>query len=142
MTAMKEEAASQVPFQEEPDDSITGAEAAGRLERNNLLLVVLGTAAFGFSGELGLVLGFLAGGLLTVANLRLFRLIVTGLTGLKPVKKSRLIAQVLLKFFGVMGVLAFLMLVVKPPPLPFLLGLSTVVVAVVIEGIMGLMRSE
>lgn len=128
--------------QEVADDGPTGTEAAQRLERNNLLLVVLGTAAFAFTGELNQVLGFLAGGLVTVANLRLFRLIVAGLTGVKPVKKGKLLAQVLLKFFGLMAVLTFLMLVVKPAPLPFLLGLSTVVVAVVIEGVKGLLRSE
>lgn len=139
---MNEEVARQEATSEEPDDRITGAVAAARLERNNLLLVVLGTAAFGFSGTLNQVLGFLAGGLLTVANLRLFRLIVTGLTGEKPVAKGKLLAQVFLKFFGLMAVLTFLMLVVKPPPIPFLLGLSTIVVTIVIEGVMGLLRSE
>jgi hypothetical protein len=139
---MKEEIASPSLPEEEPNDDRSGAEGAGRLERNNLLLVVLGTAIFGIAGDLGQVLGFLAGGLITVANLRLYCLIVTALTGLKPVKKGKLIAQVMLKFFGLMGVLTFLMLVVKPAPLPFLLGLSTIVVAVVIEGLMGLLRSE
>lgn len=139
---MDEEVVSEEAASAEPDDRITGSEAAARLERNNLLLVVLGTAAFGFSGSLNQVLGFLAGGLVTVANLRLFRLIVTGLTGAKAVRKSKLLAQVFLKFFGLMAVLTFLMLVVKPPPIPFLLGLSTVVVAIVIEGLMGLLRSE
>ena len=138
---MKEEAASQASSGQE-SEAPTGAEGAARLERNNLLLVVLGTAAFAFTGELAKVLGFLAGGLLTVANLRLFRLIVAGLTGVKPVKRGKLVAQVLLKFFGLMAVLAFLMLVVKPAPLPFLLGLSTLVAAVAIEGLMGLLRSE
>ncbi|HKX12006.1 MAG TPA: ATP synthase subunit I [bacterium] len=128
--------------QEVADHGPTGSEATQRLERNNLLLVVLGTAAFAFTGELRPVLGFLAGGLVTVANLRLFRLIVAGLTGVKPVKKSKLLAQVFLKLFGLMAVLVFLMVVVKPAPVPFLLGLSTVVVAVVIEGVMGLLRSE
>ena len=128
--------------QELVEDGPSSSETAQRLERNNLLLVVLGTAAFAFTGDFRQVLGFLAGGLLTVANLRLFRLIVAGLTGVKPVKKGKLVAQIMLKFFGLMAVLAFLMLVVKPPPVPFLLGLSTVVLAVVIEGLMGLLRSE
>jgi len=38
--------------------------------------------------------------------------------------------------------LTFLMLVVKPQPIPFLLGLSTVVVAIGLEGIFGIFRSE
>ena len=136
---MKEEPASPVAPGEEPMKPAGGSEGAARLERNNLLLVVLGTAAFGFSGDFRQVWSFLAGGLLTVANLRLYRLIVIGLTGLEPVKKSKLLSQVLLKFFGLIGALAFLMLVVKPAPLPFLLGLSTLVLAVIIEA---LLRSE
>ncbi|HKY62041.1 MAG TPA: ATP synthase subunit I [bacterium] len=128
--------------EEVADDGPTGSRGAHRLERNNLLLVVVGTAAFAFTGDLRQVLGFLAGGLVTVANLRLFRLIVAGLTGIKQVTKGKLLAQVLLKFFGLIAVLAFLMLVVKPAPIPFLLGLSTVVLAVAIEGLLGLLRSE
>ncbi len=117
-------------------------ETARRLERNNLLLVVLGTAAFGFTQDFRQVLSFLAGGILTVVNLRLFRLIVAGLLGQKPTKKGRLIAQVVVKFLGVMGALAFLMLVLKPAPLPFLVGLSTLVIAIALEGIFGIFRQE
>ena len=117
-------------------------EAAGHLERNNLLLVVLGTAAFGFTQDFRQVLSFLAGGILTVVNLRLFRLIVAGMLGGKVTHKGRLIAQVVLKFFGVMGALAFLMLVVKPAPVPFLVGLSTIVIAITLEGIFGIFRQE
>ncbi|MCE9624094.1 MAG: ATP synthase subunit I [Deltaproteobacteria bacterium] len=117
-------------------------EAARHLERNNLLLVVVGTAAFGFTQDFRQVLSFLAGGILTVVNLRLFRLIVAGMLGQKPTKKGRLIAQVIVKFFGLMAALTFLMLVVKPQPVPFLLGLSTVVVAITLEGIFGIFRSE
>ncbi|HCU23508.1 MAG TPA: hypothetical protein DF383_00710 [Deltaproteobacteria bacterium] len=107
-----------------------------RLERNNLLLVVLGSVAFSFTGDFRKVLSFLAGGLITVVNLRLFRLIVAGMTGLRQTKRSRLIVQVVLKFFGMLGVLAFLMLVLKPAPIALLLGLSTLVVAVTLEGIL------
>lgn len=117
-------------------------EAARHLERNNLLLVVLGTAAFGFTQDFRQVLSFLAGGILTVVNLRLFRLIVAGMLGGKVTKKGRLIAQVVIKFFGVMGALAFLMLVVKPAPVPFLVGLSTIVMAITLEGIFGIFRQE
>lgn len=117
-------------------------EAARHLERNNLLLVVLGTAAFGFTEDFGQVLSFLAGGILTVVNLRLFRLIVAGMVGGKTTKRRKLVAQVFLKFFGVMGALAFLMLWVKPAPVPFLLGLSTVVIAITLEGIFGIFRQE
>lgn len=117
-------------------------EAGRHLERNNLLLVVLGTAAFGFTQDFGQVLSFLAGGILTVVNLRLFRLIVAGMVGGKATKKGKLIAQVILKFFGVMGALAVLMLWVKPVPVPFLLGLSTVVIAITLEGIFGIFRQE
>ena len=125
-----------------PAEAETAPESAQHLERNNLLLVVLGTAAYGFTGDFRQVLSFLAGGILTVINLRLYRLIVANLLGGKPVKKGRLIAQVVVKFVGVIGILAFLMLVLKPVPLPFLFGLSTVVVAITFEGIFGLFRQE
>jgi len=135
---MNDEAKPSAPadlVEETPDN-------AGRLERNNLLLVVLGTAAFGFTGDFRQVLSFLAGGILTVANLRMFRVIVAGMVGQRKTKKSRLIAQVIFKFLGLMAAVAVLMLVVKPAPLPFLLGLSTLVVAITLEGIYGVFRSE
>jgi heme O synthase-like polyprenyltransferase len=79
---------------------------------------------------------------LNVVNLRLLTLIVRGLTGQRKISKGKLVAQVVIKFGGVLGVLAFLMLVVRPAPLPFLLGLSTVVAAVVLEGVFGIFRRE
>jgi len=135
---MSEEVKPGVPAEaldESPEDG-------RRLERNNLLLVVLGTAAFGFTQDFRQVLSFLAGGILTVANLRLYRLIVAGLLGGKPTRKGKLIAQVIVKFVGVMGSLAVIMLVLHPAPVPFLLGLSTLVVAIALEGIVGIFRQE
>ena len=113
-----------------------------RIEIVNLLLVLAGTMSFFYLRDWREVGSFLAGGLLNVANLRLLSLIVGGLTGQRMVSRRKLIAQALLKFGGVLGILAFLMLVVRPEPVAFLLGLSTVVAAIVIEGILGIARSE
>jgi hypothetical protein len=123
---------------------VLSAERGGvrRMEVVNLLLVLAGTGIFFFFREGREVWSFLAGGLLNVVNLRLLTLIVRGLTGQRKISKGKLVAQVVIKFGGVLGVLAFLMLVVRPAPLPFLLGLSTVVAAVVLEGVFGIFRRE
>lgn len=118
------------------------ADSARSLERNNLILVLLGTLASCFFQNAEITLSFLAGGALTVVNLRLIRLIVGALTGIKTPSKVRLTLQILVKFVGMMGALAFIMLVMHPAPVPFLLGLSTIVGAILIEGIAGLFRSE
>lgn len=113
-----------------------------RIEIVNLLLVMAGTMSFFYAGDWRQVWSFLAGGLLNILNLRLLTMIVGGLTGQRKVTRRRLIAQALIKFGGMLGLLAFLMLVVRPDPVPFLLGLSTVVAAIVLEGIMGIFRRE
>jgi ATP synthase I subunit len=118
------------------------SDSVRRLERNNLILVLLGTIVSCYFQNARLTLSFLAGGTMTVVNLRLIRLIVAALTGEKTPSKGKLVAQVLLKFAGMIGVLAFVMLVLRPAPIPFLLGLSTIVVAIMIEGILGVFRSE
>ena len=117
-------------------------DSSRSLERNNLILVLLGTLASCFFKKIEISLSFFAGGAFTILNLRLLRMIVAALVGKKAISKGKLIAQVLVKFFGMMALLAFLMLVVKPLPIPFLLGLSTLVVSVVLEGILGIFRSE
>lgn len=115
-------------------------ESKNHLERNNILLVVLGAMAFGMLRGFEETWSFLAGGVLTIINLRLLKLIVRGLTSGEPPSKGRMVGQVVVKFAGVLGLLAFLMIVVKPMPIPFLLGLSTLVVAISLEGIFGLFR--
>ena len=114
---------------------------ARRLEWINLILVAAGTLATSAWKSWPLTWSFLAGGLLTVLNFRLLRMIVRSLT--RPqVKKGKLVAQVVLKYLGGLGALAVIMLVFHPKPIPFLLGLSTVVIAVVVEGVLGIFRSE
>jgi ATP synthase I chain. len=120
----------------------TAKSPAGNLERNNLILVLLGTLISCYFKNRAVTLSFLAGGAITVANLRLIRLIVVALTGKKAPSKTRLTLQILVKFLGMMGVLAFTILVLKPHSIAFLFGLSTIVVAITAEGIAGLFRSE
>jgi len=115
-------------------------QTARNLERNNLILVIAGAVAMGFFYNLRDVGSFLAGGCFTVVNLRLLRMIVKGLAAPERSSKGRMGLQIVVKYAGMLGLLAFLMLVVKPSSIPFLLGLSTVVVAVALEGLIGLFR--
>ncbi|MGH7830415.1 MAG: ATP synthase subunit I [Candidatus Binatia bacterium] len=112
------------------------------MERNNLILVLVGTVFTCLSRQLGVTLSFIAGGLLTIINLRLWRIIVEALTGTRVISRRKLVGQILVKFFGLIGVLAVLILYFKPEPIPLLLGLSTVVVAIALEGISGLFKSQ
>jgi hypothetical protein len=118
------------------------APGAKRLEWINLILVLAGGAVTLIWQDWPLTWSFLAGGLLTTLNLRLLRLIVRSLTRPQGVKKWKLVAQVVVKYLGGLGALAVIMLVFHPRPVPFLLGLSTIVAAVVAEGIVGVFRSE
>jgi len=117
-------------------------QTARSLERNNLILVGLGTIAMGILFDQRHLWSFLAGGVFTVLNLRFLRMIVKGLTSEKKPSKGKMGAQIAVKYGGMLGFLAFLMLVVKPESVPFLLGLSTVVVAIALEGLIGLFRSS
>jgi hypothetical protein len=123
----------------EPEAEAPGAR---RLEWINLILVLTGGAVTFLWKDWPLTWSFFSGGLLTALNLRLLTLIVRSLTRPQGVKKWKLIAQVVLKYLGGLGALAVIMLVFHPLPVPFLLGLSTIVVAVVVEGVLGVFRSE
>lgn len=124
---------------QESSSSDENASPAGRrLEINNLIIVALGTLGFGLTKDLRMVTSFLAGGLVTVANLWLLRRIITGLLGENRPAKWKLALQILLKFAGMLGIIGALMVWGKPLPIPFLLGLSTLVLTIVFEGLLGL----
>lgn len=125
-----------------PEIATQPSLSAGALERNNLILVLLGILVSCYFKNVSLTLSFFAGGAITVVNLRLLRRIVGALTASKAPSKIRLTLQVLVKFFGMIGVLAFVILVIKPDSVAFLLGLSTIVIAISYEGVAGLFRSE
>jgi ATP synthase I subunit len=135
---MSTEQAIPVPASESSADS-AGAQ---RLEWINLILVVAGGAITLGWKSWPLTWSFLAGGLLTVVNFRLLRIIVRSLTRPQGIKKGKLVAQVILKYLGGLGALAVIMFVFHPRPAPFLFGLSTIVAAVVIEGVWGIFHNE
>lgn len=125
----------------EPTPATGEVSGALRLEWINLILVGVGVAlSYGLWRRWEIIWSFAAGGLLTVLNLRLLKLIVRTLTRPQGIAKGKLIAQVLLKYLGGLGVLAAIMLYLKPQPIAFLAGLSTLVAAVVLEGIIGAFR--
>lgn len=111
------------------------------LERNNLILVLVGTLASVYFQDRALTLSFFAGGFITIVNLRLLKLIVTNLTSGKKISQGKLLVQVIVKFFGSLGLLAVIMLVFEPNAIAFLLGLSTIVLAVILEGVLGAFRN-
>jgi hypothetical protein len=115
--------------------------AGRRLEWVNLILVLAGGAVTWRWSDWALTWSFFAGGLLTVINLRLLRMIVHSLTRPQGVKKWKLVLQVALKYLGGLGALAAVMLLLHPRPVPFLLGLSTIVAAVLLEGVLGIFRN-
>ncbi len=111
--------------------------AIRRITWVNLILVGIGTVLFLLLRGIPFGLSFLVGGILTVGNLYFLGLIVSRLSQ-ESYSKNKLIAQVLIKYLGMIGVLAFLMLVIHPKVVPFLFGLSTLVVAITVEGIRGI----
>jgi len=117
-------------------------DRSGALERNNLILVIVGTLVSVYFQDRALTLSFLAGGLLNVLNFRLLRMIVRNLTGSKGISRGKLVAQVVVKFLGGLGALAVIMLIFHPQPVPFLVGLSTIVATIVLEGFIGIFRKE
>jgi len=119
-----------------------GKASSRRLEWLNLIFFLAGSGLFFFCRERSEAIGFFLGGLINVVNLRLMTSIIRGFTGVKKVSRKKLTAQVLIKFVGGLGALALILLKVKPPAVPFLLGLSTVVAAVLVEGIIGVFRSD
>jgi len=125
------------------EESITRSALDGskKLERNNLIVVLVGTLISVYWQDRAITLSFLAGGVLAAVNFRLLRLIVHNLIQPQGVSKGKIIAQVVIKFLGGLGALAVIMLVFHPEPLAFLLGLSTIVVVISAEGIFGLYRN-
>jgi len=113
-----------------------------RIEFINLMLFLVGSGWFFFYRDRAEALGFFLGGLINAVNLRLMISIIHGFTGGQAVSKKKLTAQVLIKFVGGLGALALILLKVKPPAVPFLLGLSTVVLAVLAEGVIGIFRRD
>lgn len=121
-----------------------GAASAGKtrsLERNNLILVILGSLISVYWQDRAITLSFLAGGLISILNLRMLTSIVGNLTRPEGIPKGKLVLQVLVKYLGLLGSLAFLFLVLHPQPVAVLVGLSTVVAAVLLEGLLGIFRN-
>ncbi|MCP5468146.1 MAG: ATP synthase subunit I [Deltaproteobacteria bacterium] len=111
-----------------------------RIEWCNLVLLFSGTLASLYFWDFRISLGFFLGSLISTLNLRLLRWIVGGLTQDKSIAKSKLIAQILLKFFGMFAAIGLVVMYVDVHAIALLLGVSTVVLAIVLEGIQGLFR--
>lgn len=113
-----------------------------RLEYFNAAIILLGALLSVYWQDRAITLSFLAGAALNVFNFRLLRRIVAALCGGKTTSKRKLVVQILLKFVGGLGLLTLLMVFFKPKPIAFLLGLSTIVLVVALEGVLALFRKD
>lgn len=120
--------------------AVKSQDSSRRLELSILLLVVVGTAVSLLWRDVYVTWSFAIGGVLMLVNFRLLRMIVRSLVQPEKASKGKLVAQVVIKFFGGLGALAAIMLWLKPQPIAFLLGLSTLVVAMALEGLIGIFR--
>jgi hypothetical protein len=119
---------------------VKSQDSSRRLEFSILLLVVAGTLLSLIWRDFTITWSFAIGGVLMLVNFRLLRMIVRSLVQPEKASKAKLVAQVVIKFFGGLGALAAIMLWLKPQPIAFLLGLSTLVVAMALEGLIGIFR--
>lgn len=124
-------------FAEKTEDNF---RQLSRIEACNLALVVVGSLASLYFWDPKISLGFFLGGLITVLNLRLLRWIVGGLTQDSQVNKAKLIGQILFKFFGMFAAVALVVLYLDVNAIALLVGVSTVVAAITLEGVQGLFR--
>ncbi len=109
-----------------------------RIEVTNLALLGLASAA-SLAVSAGFALGVAAGGLLMAAN---FRIIVGVIRAVFLEGSTRLgnVAIYWLKFAGVMALVGVLILVFRVDPIGFLVGSSTLLVAITTEAVMRLAR--
>jgi hypothetical protein len=125
----------------EPDASPIAEVSTNRIEALNLGLVAVATlGGLGISREFAV--GVLAGGVLMAAN---FRVIVGVLRSvfLKGSGGAANVANVAiywLKFLGVMFLVGFLVLKFRVDVIGFLVGLSTILVAITAEAVLRLAR--
>lgn len=118
--------AGEDPGGEEGDDF-----SVGRIEVINLVLVALASVA-SLRGSWPFFWGVLTGGLLMAANFRIIAGVMRavfvgrGLTGLK-------VALYWFKFAALLGIVGALILWVKVDGIGFVVGLSTLLLAVVVE---------
>lgn len=126
----------------QPPEAGETPDRTRRLEYFNWAVLVLGALVSVYWQNKAITLSFLAGAGLTAFNFRLLRHIVAALCGGRVTTKKKLVAQIVLKFVGGLALLTILMVVFKPKPIPFLLGLSTIVIAIMVEAFSALFQTE
>jgi hypothetical protein len=99
-----------------------GSRRLNKIERDSLLILLGGTFLAGiFTGSLAASLGVLLGGALVLANFHyMWRFARAGLE--QSSGKGPLLARVLLLFLLFLGAVAFALLVLKVPLVPFFVG--------------------
>jgi hypothetical protein len=99
-----------------------GARKLNKIERDSLLILLGGTFLAGiFTGSFAASAGLLLGGALVLANFHyMWRFARAGLE--QSSGKGPLLARVLLLFLLFLGAVAFALLVMKVPLVPFFIG--------------------
>lgn len=112
------------------------------LEWLHLGLVLLGLLLVAAKQDLSWLWAFALGAFLNLLNLRLWSLLVAGLTGQKKISKAVLALLVFVKLGLLFGGLVLALLVLQAPLMPFLLGMSTLVAAIVLQGLWGVIKGD
>lgn len=87
------------------------------------------------------ILGLLLGGVIMTGNFRLLRGVVGEIIFMLEPKKRQLIGKILLKYFGLLGVVAGVLLLSGVNILAFFLGTTNIFFAVVVSAIKGMRPS-
>jgi len=105
------------------------------VERLNVVLLGVMLLLCGLVGGLDSAVGALLGGLLGIANLRAVRYIVSRLPQASERSKRALLLLFVAKFVGFVTAVGLVMFLFKPEPVPLMLGVSTVLVALVVQSV-------
>lgn len=105
------------------------------IEKLAALLVVLATCITMLVGKPALALGVAIGGLVSIANLYLLRVVMGAIFSARQAPRQTALALLLVAKFALMGALVYLLMTYAPlDPAGLLLGVSAVVLAILVEG--------
>ena len=112
-----------------------GARKLNKIERDGLLILVGCTLLGGmFTGSISTSVGLLLGGILVLANFHyLWRFARAALE--QESGKGPLLARISLLFVGFLGAVAFVLLVLKVPLIPFFIGTLSLLASILLNSL-------
>lgn len=113
------------------------------IERVALLILAAATVLTLVVAELPFALGTFVGGLLGIANFTILRRLMAGIVASGSQPEKAMLSFVLLFKFGLVGASIFLVMRFLPiDPMGLMIGVSTVVVSIFIEGFRMVSREQ